>query len=64
MLVSFSGHEAGPTPRLAFYAVLDCATANPRLLRVPDPFGRLLASAKGSVLIGASQIQEASDASA
>jgi superfamily II DNA or RNA helicase/DNA-binding XRE family transcriptional regulator len=38
------------------YTVYDCATANPRLVRVQDPFGTLLAKAKGSVLISASQI--------
>jgi len=43
------------------YAVFDCATPNPRLLRVPDPFGRLLAKAKGSVLIEASEISCASE---
>jgi len=34
------------------YVVYDCATPTPRLVRVQDPFGRLLAKAKGSVLIG------------
>ena len=33
------------------YAVYNCATPNPRLVRVQDPFGNLLAKAKGSVLI-------------
>ena len=42
------------------YAVFDCATANPRLMRVPDPFGCLLAKAKGSVLIDATLIVESS----
>ncbi|MBM4085836.1 MAG: DUF3883 domain-containing protein, partial [Planctomycetes bacterium] len=41
------------------YAVYDCATPNPRLVRVQDPFGNLLAKAKGSVLISAGQIAEA-----
>ena len=44
------------------YAVYDCATPSPRLLRVPDPFGRLLAEAKGSVLIGAREIADAAQA--
>lgn len=35
------------------YAVYNCATPTPRLARVQDPFGRLLARAKGSVLISA-----------
>jgi hypothetical protein len=33
--------------------VFDCATAHPRLLRIPDPFGKLIATAKGSVRIDA-----------
>lgn len=41
------------------YVVYDCATPNPRLVRVQDPFGTLLAKAKGSVLIGPKQILEA-----
>ncbi len=40
-------------------AVYDCATPNPRLVRVQDPFGSLLAKAKGSVLISARQILDA-----
>lgn len=40
------------------YAVYDCATPNPRFVRVQDPFGRLLAKAKGSILLSASQIFE------
>ena len=43
------------------YAVYDCATPAPRLARVQDPFGSLLAKAKGSVLIGAKQVFEASN---
>jgi len=42
------------------YVVYDCATPSPRLVRVQDPFGRLLAKSKGSVLIGVSQVLEAS----
>jgi hypothetical protein len=45
------------------YAVYDCATPTPRLARVQDPFGTLLAKAKGSVLISAGEIIEASDRS-
>jgi hypothetical protein len=41
------------------YAVYDCATPSPRLVRVQDPFGRLLAKSKGSVLISAKQILDA-----
>lgn len=42
------------------YAVYDCATPNPRLARVQDPFGNLLAKAKGSVLISTKEIVQAS----
>jgi len=42
------------------YVVYDCATPNPRLVRVQDPFGSLLAKAKGSVLIEPKQILAAS----
>lgn len=41
------------------YAVYDCATPNPRLVRVQDPFGNLLAKAKGSVLISMKEILSA-----
>jgi hypothetical protein len=41
------------------YAVYDCASPKPRLVRVQDPFGALLAKAKGSVLISAKEILEA-----
>ncbi|MGQ4808534.1 RNA polymerase-associated protein RapA [Candidatus Entotheonellaceae bacterium PAL068K] len=43
------------------YAVFDCATPNPRLARVRDPFGALLAKAKGSVVINPRHIIDASD---
>jgi len=43
------------------YAVYDCATPAPRLVRVQDPFGNLLAKTKGSVLIGAAQVLAASN---
>ncbi len=38
------------------YVVYDCATPAPRLAHVQDPFGSLLAKAKGSVLISAREI--------
>jgi hypothetical protein len=41
------------------YAVYDCATPSPRLVRVQDPFGRLLAKAKGSVLIDMRRVIDA-----
>jgi superfamily II DNA or RNA helicase len=34
------------------YAVFDCGSATPRLFRVQDPFAKLIAKAKGSVMIG------------
>jgi len=43
------------------YAVYDCATARPRLVRVQDPFGRLLARAKGSMLVSAAQVAQAAE---
>lgn len=42
------------------YVVYDCATPAPRLARVQDPFGNLLAKAKGSVLISAAQVDSVS----
>ncbi len=41
------------------YAVYECATPSPRLVRVQDPFGRILAKLKGSVLISAKELQSA-----
>ena len=41
------------------YAVYDCATPNPRLVRVQDPFGSLLVKAKGSMLISSAEIAAA-----
>lgn len=38
------------------YAVYDCGTPSPRLVQVQDPFARLLARTKGSVLISAKEI--------
>ena len=46
--------------RYWLYVVFDCATPQPRLVKVKDPFGRLLAKAKGSVIIAAAEIQSAS----
>jgi hypothetical protein len=37
--------------RYWLYVAYDCANPSPRLFRVPDPFGRLMASPKGGVLI-------------
>jgi SNF2 family DNA or RNA helicase len=41
------------------YAIYDCSSALPRFVRVRDPFGSLLAKAKGSVLIGARAVLQA-----
>ena len=43
------------------YVVYDCATPSPRLVRIQDPFGALLAKAKGSVVISAKEIMEAGE---
>jgi superfamily II DNA or RNA helicase len=43
------------------YVVYGCATPGPRLARVQDPFGSLLAKAKGSVLISAREVTNASE---
>ena len=40
------------------YVVYDCATSAPRPSRVRNPFVRLLARAKGSLLISPSQIMQ------
>lgn len=47
--------------RYWLYVVFDCATPKPRLVRVRDPFERLLARAKGSVLIQAGRIISAAE---
>ena len=46
--------------RYWLYAVYDCATVNPQLVRVQDPFQNLLVKAKGSMLVSAKQVLEAS----
>jgi hypothetical protein len=62
--VEVSANEWGKACNLRerywFYVVCDCATPNPRLVRVQDPFAGLLAKAKGSVLISVKQIQDSS----
>jgi superfamily II DNA or RNA helicase/DNA-binding XRE family transcriptional regulator len=42
--------------RYWLYVAFDCATPRPRLVKVQDPFGKLLAKAKGSVLIAETEI--------
>ena len=53
--------SAAITQRDAYwlYVVFDCATAHPRLLRVQDPYGRLLATPKGDVIIDEQEIFKA-----
>ena len=47
--------------RYWLYVVYDCATPRPRLVKVRDPFARLLATAKGSVVIAESEILSVSN---
>ncbi|MDD5090736.1 MAG: DUF3883 domain-containing protein, partial [Candidatus Wallbacteria bacterium] len=47
--------------RYWLYVVFDCATPNPRVIRVQDPFGKLTAKAKGSMVIGAAQVMESGE---
>jgi superfamily II DNA or RNA helicase len=47
--------------RYWLYVVFDCATARPRLVRVQDPFGKLIVKAKGSVVIGQAEILKAAE---
>jgi SNF2 family DNA or RNA helicase/transcriptional regulator with XRE-family HTH domain len=48
--------------RYWLYVVFDCATAHPRLLRVCDPFGRLVARPVGGVLLDPGEIDSAAEA--
>ncbi|MFW0859476.1 MAG: helicase-related protein [Dehalococcoidia bacterium] len=43
------------------YVVYDCATTQPRLLRVQDPFQKLLVRARGGVIIDESSVFEAAE---
>ena len=47
--------------RYWLYVVFECAKASPRLLRVRDPFGKLVVRAKGSVIVGEGQIFAAAE---
>ncbi|MEW6276083.1 MAG: helicase-related protein [Bacillota bacterium] len=47
--------------RYWLYVVYDCASAHPRLLRVQDPFGKLLARRKGGVVIGEQEVFAAAE---
>ncbi len=48
--------------RFWLHVVFDCASAQPRLCRVQDPFAKLLAKAKGSVLLNDREILEVGEA--
>jgi len=48
--------------RYWLYAVFDCGGVQPQLLRVQDPFAKLIAKARGSVIIAYSDIANASEA--
>ncbi|MEW5867007.1 MAG: helicase-related protein [Bacillota bacterium] len=43
------------------YVVFECASSHPRLLRIRDPFGRLLAREKGGVVISEDKIFAAAE---
>ena len=47
--------------RYWLYVVYNCGTPNPRLLRVQDPFRKLIATAKGGVIIEENEIIGAAD---
>jgi hypothetical protein len=47
--------------RYWLYVVFNCATPQPRLLRVQDPFQKLLFTAKGGVIIDETQILQAAE---
>ena len=47
--------------RYWLYVVYDCAKAAPRLLRIQDPFGKLIVRQKGSVIVGEGQIFAAAE---
>jgi hypothetical protein len=47
--------------RYWLYVVFGCASPSPRLLRVQDPFGKLIVKAKGSVVIGQGEIIKAAE---
>jgi hypothetical protein len=47
--------------RYWLYVVYDCASPSPRLMRVKDPFRKLIARAKGSVVLSGSDIFSAAE---
>lgn len=48
--------------RYWLYVVFDCASPNPNLLRIRDPFGKLLTTPRGGVRIDEKVIFEAAEA--
>jgi SNF2 family DNA or RNA helicase len=48
--------------RYWLYVAFDCGSASPRLYKVQDPFGRLIAKSRGSVVIGYSEIVRTAEA--
>jgi len=48
-------------PRYWLYVVYDCASAHPRLLRVRDPFRKLIVRAKGGVIVGEQEVFAAAE---
>jgi hypothetical protein len=47
--------------RYFLYVVYDCATPSPRLVRVQDPFGKLLVRARSRVVIAAGEVLAAAE---
>ncbi|MBI3940645.1 MAG: DUF3883 domain-containing protein [Acidobacteria bacterium] len=47
--------------RYWLYVVFECSSAVPRLLHIQDPFGKLLATAKGGVIIDEREIFAAAE---
>jgi hypothetical protein len=45
--------------RYWLYVVFDCATSHPRLVRVQNPFNKLLVKTRGSVVVGSADLLSA-----
>ena len=48
--------------RYWLYVVFNCASSHPRLLRIQDPFGKLIVKTKSIVVIDEQEIFQASEA--
>jgi len=46
---------------LWLYVVYNCGSPNPRLLRVKNPFMKLIANAKGGVIIDDTEVQRTAE---